>query len=55
MSSLSDRRGGKSRGNDVQVSSWRDFAATFIFAAIGLSVTVYAIIEGIPLGEHAMW
>ena len=22
---------------------------------IGLSVTVYAIVEGIPIGEHVMW
>jgi hypothetical protein len=55
MSSLSDRRRHKSPSDAAQDSSWKDFVATLIFVAIGLSVTVYAIIEGIPIGEHVMW
>jgi hypothetical protein len=39
----------------VPASAWKDFAATLIFVAIGLSVILYAIIEGIPIGEHVMW
>jgi hypothetical protein len=50
MSSLNDRRRQKS-----PALSWKDFAAALVFVAIGLLVTVYAIIEGIPLGEHVMW
>jgi hypothetical protein len=55
MSSLSDRRRHKSPSTAVPASPWKDFAAALIFAAIGLSVTVYAIVEGIPIGEHVMW
>lgn len=55
MSSLDDRRRWKLPGDTVQSSSWKDFAATCVFAAIGLSVTVFAIIKGIPIGEHVMW
>lgn len=51
MSSLSDRR----RHYSPLDAPWMDVAATLIFAAIGLSVTVYAILEGLPSGEHILW
>jgi hypothetical protein len=55
MSNLNDRRKYRAQIDPAQASSWKDFSGVLIFAAIGLSVTAYAIIERIPIGEYVMW
>ncbi len=56
MSNLPDRRRYKRPEGwrpDFGPPWWKDFAATVIFGAIGLGITVLATIENIPIGEWA--
>ena len=58
MSSLPDRHEHKRpRGWQPEIAApwWKEFSAALIFACIGLAVTLFAIVEGIPIGEYAFW
>jgi hypothetical protein len=58
MSSLIDRRHhqlpGRGLADYPPPRHWKDFIAALIFAAIGLLFTALAILNGIPIGEHAL-
>jgi hypothetical protein len=34
---------------------WKDLSLLFIFVAVGLTVTLFAISMGVPLGESPLW
>jgi hypothetical protein len=57
VSSLSDRR--RHRHPDpwyeAQPSRWTDFILPLSFSAIFLLITVFAVFNGIPIGESVLW
>jgi hypothetical protein len=38
-----------------QPSRWTDFILPLTFSAIGVLVTAFAVINGIPIGESVLW